>query len=159
MENNPLAQLLDIHATTMPSWWPLAAGWWLLAVISVILLFYLAWQWRKKHQARAPLKAAEGELHSAYSSWQATGDSERYTREANRILKRLCLWQEKSRQAAALHGEKWLAFLDGQQQDKPFSTGVGKALGDERFRPGHQQADVESLNRLLKKWLKEKASA
>ena len=39
-----LAQLQDIHSAGQPGWWPPAPGWWILAII---LLLVLAFVFRK----------------------------------------------------------------------------------------------------------------
>ena len=36
MENDPLAQLRDIHLPEPILWWPLAPGWWVLIVLYFI---------------------------------------------------------------------------------------------------------------------------
>ncbi len=37
-QDNPLAQLRDIHTPDPISWWPLAPGWWVLLVLALTLI-------------------------------------------------------------------------------------------------------------------------
>lgn len=46
--NNPLAQLRDIHLPEAISWWPLAVGWWVVGIITIICI-YLAVQFGLNH--------------------------------------------------------------------------------------------------------------
>jgi hypothetical protein len=48
---DPLAQLRDIHLPEPISWWPLAPGWWLLAVVIIGVLFFSI-RWLVKRRAR-----------------------------------------------------------------------------------------------------------
>lgn len=41
MENDPLAQLRDIHLPEPISWWPLAPGWWALIILCLALSIWL----------------------------------------------------------------------------------------------------------------------
>jgi len=48
---NPLDQLRDIHLPEAVSWWPLAPGWWLLMVLTCLLLVGLLICLYRRHQS------------------------------------------------------------------------------------------------------------
>jgi hypothetical protein len=50
--NDPLAQLRDIHLPPDISIWPLAPGWWLLILLAIASISYLAWRLIKRHRAK-----------------------------------------------------------------------------------------------------------
>jgi hypothetical protein len=49
--SDPLAQLRDIHLPEAVSWWPLAPGWWVLAVLLFVGLAYTGHFFWQRHHA------------------------------------------------------------------------------------------------------------
>ena len=50
--NDPLAQLRDIHLPAAVSAWPLAPGWWMLILLAIASLSYLAWHVLQRHRVK-----------------------------------------------------------------------------------------------------------
>ena len=112
MNPEMVARLRDIQGLDEISWWPLATGWWLLAVLVIVLLFamvslvrnlwrYPAGSWRRhawkqlrilKQQAnRMPVQQLAGEL--------------------SELLRRIAIARLGRARTAGLSGERWLAWL------------------------------------------------
>lgn len=112
---DPTLVLRDIHQPLAPPWWPPAPGWWLLA--AVVLLAIAAWAWfaaRRRQRARAIAAIFDRALAAADTpSAQVAVMSELLRRAARR----------RDPQADRLHGDAWLAFLDGPAAE------VGKRRG------------------------------
>lgn len=136
METDSLQQLRDVHLPADPSWWPPALGWWLMAIATIVLIYLgirtaLSW-WRKG----APLRYAK-KLHAANMTAFAAGDitATQFTQRSNELLKRLLAVAYQRQELTSLSGDAWLNALDEIAQAPVFSTGSGRSLGDERFKP------------------------
>lgn len=113
---NPLDQLQDIHLPQDVGMWPPAYGWWLLALLFLLVCVTAAHYWRKKKQWLKAKKAALQRLESIdqnHKNWH---------QDINALLKRLCLSYVAPETVANKHGAKWLAFLKShlppQHQEK-----------------------------------------
>jgi hypothetical protein len=102
---DPLAQLNDIHLPQAIGFWPLAYGWWILLVVTILLLVsatiggYL--HWKKQHPKRQALQLLE----------QLTPNQADWPQQINSLLKRLALSYFPAEQVASLQGKAWLGFL------------------------------------------------
>ncbi len=99
-----LSQLAPLREPAPIGWWPLAPGWWGIAIILMVALAVL-WIWVKKRRNRHFYRRlALAELASLRAQ-RASAAS------VNRLLKAVALRAFPSEQVAALHGETWLSFL------------------------------------------------
>ena len=137
---NPELPLRDIHLPPEPSWWPPAPGWWILAVVIVVLAFFLVrWLlrvWRRARRRRA-----------LYASFEAAASLSEPTMRAaaiSQVLRRAARLREPS--AATLQGEEWLRYLDGEAaNDAAFSAGPGRVLLDAPYRPQFDASAVDAM--------------
>ncbi|GAB4189030.1 MAG: hypothetical protein Tsb002_15770 [Wenzhouxiangellaceae bacterium] len=113
---NPLAQLRDIHAAPTPDWWPPAPGWWLLALILAVLLFYIvrgAMRWLRRWRRR---RAIIAEFTQTLSRYDEHGDRRRLAMELDLLLRRLALLRWGADSAGAT-GEQWLRLWSAAADD------------------------------------------
>lgn len=102
---NPLDQLKDVHLPDPVSWWPLALGWWIVIVISLVAIIGLISWYVMQHKRSAAKRAALRELSSISphdTHWQA---------QVNELVKRVALCYFPQNQIAGLHSEQWTDFL------------------------------------------------
>ena len=156
---DPLAQLRGIHVPADPHWWPPAPGWWLLAaLLSLALWWSLRWMLRR-HRRKAPWRAARRELaaltgHHADNRDDPDNDGA-YLRELSVLLRRVALSCYPARDIAALTGDEWLAWLDRQADSDQFSKGPGRVLADGPYAPQVSDGiDVAALHDLSMRLLK-----
>lgn len=112
---DPTLVLRDIHQPIAPPWWPPAPGWWLLAAI--VLLAIAAWAWfaaRRRRRARAIAAIFDRALAAADTPSAQVAVMSELLRRAGR---------RRDPAADRLHGDAWLAFLDGP------ADGAGKRRG------------------------------
>lgn len=118
-----LAQLRDIQELDPVSWWPLAAGWWLLMLLSLLLLTGLI-LWLR-HLREYPLGSwnqdARRRLMRLKKQAPGLSDSE-LASQLSALLRRISIARLGRIQTAGLSGDAWLNWLheqDPQAYDWP----------------------------------------
>jgi hypothetical protein len=154
MQPNPLEQLRDIHLPPDPGWWPPAIGWWLLALVIAFVCaagIRAIYEYRRR---RRPVRQAR-RLYERLSEHLRSGSlsGEAFTHECNELLKRLLVHGFGERDARGATDETWLAMLDERYGERAFTTGPGRLLGNERFRPDPEFA-TDELDALMQRFLK-----
>ncbi len=99
--------LRDIHLPSA-AWWPPAPGWWLLAVLALLLVASGAWLAKRRAQ-RGPLRAAMREVALLERDYSRNGDTTALAAGASRLLRRVAVRVEP--ECAAASGDAWRAFL------------------------------------------------
>jgi hypothetical protein len=104
---NPLDQLRELHLPEPISWWPLAPGWWLLALVgSALLVWLLRWLYRR-YKAKYYRRQALGQLQAL----QAGTDSQEQLRALFVLLKQTANCAYPNRQPSSLAIEPFVEFL------------------------------------------------
>lgn len=138
--------LRDIHLPPEPAWWPPAPGWWMLAVLVLAGACWLAWRLRGRRRVRRWRGDVLAELDRLATD---TSDPVRLAGGVSLLLRRASLLID--RQAAALPGEAWLAFLD-RHGEGGFADGPGRVLLDAPYRRS-SDIDTSALLQLARRWL------
>ena len=140
---DPLAQLKDIHIPQGVDWWPLAWGWWILALLTVALLCYAVYALVRHIR----FNRARREAIALHKTLEA---NEQYPAKANQLLKRVTLHYFDATHSAAAFGTAWQSLLlncladKHQQKAKPGlellcnSTYQPTPLKDEQLNDIHQ---------------------
>ena len=154
---DPLAQLRDIHLPGPIEVWPPAYGWWILAVFCLMaVLLALYWLWTR-WQGNKYRREARAQLDAILHSWKSDGDTARYLREIQLLLKRTALTRYNRETVASLTGEAWVDFLDKSATGHEFTMGEGQKLIDGNYiNPSSERpiADVHKLNQLAHDWIR-----
>ena len=100
------------------SLWPQSEGWIWLGIAVVVGLAWLARRWLNRRRANAYRRAALNEIAAAGNDPTALAE----------ILRRTALAAFPRADVAALHGERWLDFLDRAYGGSGFRNGPGRAL-------------------------------
>lgn len=151
---NPLDQLRDIHLPEPISWWPPAPGWWLLALVTLVILgagLLAARKYLHKNQYRRTALAA---LQAAYENLHPGDDHRLFLERTAALLRRVAIQAYGRQEVAALTGSRWLGFLDRTGNTDQFSNGPGAVLADGHYK-SRVQTDPERLTALLRQWIKE----
>lgn len=108
--NDSLLPLNNMYLPDVPSWFPLAWGWWAIAatVVVTILLFAFYLRWKKKRLApkKTALLLIRREKPAA----------------AIELVRQVALCYYPREQIAQLTGRDWYAFLDSQIESPLFET-------------------------------------
>jgi len=150
-ESNPaLALLRDIHdAPAIPAW-PPAPGWWILALLILALLVWVAYrliQVARRRRLRARVLAR---LDSAFST--AAKNPRLGIANLNHLLKQVALFRFGRRRVAGLHGMDWLEFL--QSGGPADALDVPRVLATGAWQPEPQGIDLTGLRRWAESWIK-----
>ena len=148
--NDALKGLHDIHLPAPVSIWPPAPGWWLLALLIVLLLLAGIWLWRR-HRRSAYKRAALKQLHRLQQALQQGQPGTPIIVELSILLRRAAISRYGRQQVAGLQGEAWLEFLDRTGRTTHFSK-QAQALLDAPYRR-NSAAQVEPLLTLAQRWL------
>lgn len=152
MEQQSLA-LKDIHLPTSINWWPLAPGWWILLLL--VFLLILTWYFRSRLRAwLAPgiRKISLRQLDAIVNNQHLTNQQK--IQQISQLLRQSAISSTSRDQVAGLAGEQWLQFLDGDNPQRPFSTGVGRSFIDAPYQPD-AVLDIDAVTTLARNWLKQ----
>lgn len=156
MNEDPLANLRDIHLPPAPELFPPAPGWWVLALIAVAALVVLvAWAYRFWARNRYR-REARRDLARLETAWRKDGDDFAYLANVQALLKRVALTRYKRIDVASLTGERWVSFLDHTAQTHEFSMGAGQLLIDGHYRPvptAFSADELTSLHAVADHWI------
>ncbi len=112
MNPDILARLRDIQGLDPVSWWPLAVGWWLLALLILLLLTGLVLFVRnlRKYPPGSWNRDAYHRLMRLQKQARDLSDSE-LASQLSDLLRRISVTRMGRLQAAGLVGDKWLHWL------------------------------------------------
>ncbi|GGF87181.1 MULTISPECIES: DUF4381 domain-containing protein [Cysteiniphilum] len=153
MATDVLAGLKDIHLPPAVSIWPLAVGWYILAVVVLVVIALMIWFLAKKIKAHRHKQA----IISLFDTTVQTTQSERpqaLISEISTFLKRVIMQELKADNAHLYFGEDWLKFLDQQLKTDDFSKGDGRLLLDSYRLKEVSIDERQALIILTKKWLR-----
>ena len=147
-QQDPLAQLRDIHVPNEVSVWPLDWGWWALIAVVLLVLFglYKAISTHIRHNK--PRKQALALLESVsaqQSNWPV---------RLNSVLKRTAMSYYSTQQVAGLYGKQWQAFLTSslKSSDKELEGGLAKLVNNV-YQASPNPSDFETCKGAVKNWL------
>ena len=144
--------LKDIHLPDTIGWWPPAPGWWLLPLALILLILAVRYAYCRFTEKTA-VKSAQKLLLVLR---QQSLEPEQILSEISSLLRRTAITLDSRNQVASLHGQSWLAYLDRNLPDAPFSQGIGRYLADSHYRPVVlDDIDFNALLTLCERWLKQ----
>lgn len=153
--------LKDIHLPETIGWWPPAPGWWLVVILGALIVTAGPTLFRtlRKRLTRHPAcKQALRQI--ARLRQQPIDDPQKTLAELSALIRRVAMTCHRREEVASLRGEDWLAFLDRNLPDAPFSQGPGRYLADAHYRPDTAGAvDLDSLFVVCERWLNQQGKA
>ena len=145
-----LAQLQDIHSAGTPGWWPPAPGWWILALLVLLLMAWvlkkwLAWQSVRKRRA-AWLEA----LDRINREHDPSEQPHEFLAGLNRLFRAVALKAFPDNGCARLQGEQWVSFIVKQMPDQNEESLLALARGPYECLP---RFDAALLNQSARAWV------
>ena len=108
---DPLAQLKPLRLPDADFSWPLAPGWWLLALLALIVISAMVWLLYRRFKRSAVIRQARRELVTIALNWQRPDDSAAACQAINALLKSVALHYDNRSDVAALSGDIWKSYL------------------------------------------------
>lgn len=131
--------LRDIYGIDAVSWWPLAPGWWLVAIGTLILLSLLkslwpgirSWYRRPRDKWR---KDAKRQLHNLRGQLNKSS-SKSLAGELSELIRRIAVARCGRDSCAGLSGQEWLEWLTSNDPRGFDWATNGKLLQDLAYAP------------------------
>ncbi|NIP16764.1 MAG: DUF4381 family protein [Xanthomonadales bacterium] len=148
-----LAQLRDIHAAPAVPWWPPAPGWWVLAALVALGLFYLARHLQVRVRRSLRRRRLLRFVDLIESSIDPTAAPQEYLSTINRIFKLVAMRAFPASGCAQMQGAAWSAFL---HEHLPLGDGDGDGqlgvLAEGPYQPA-PDFDPAAMARLARLWV------
>jgi hypothetical protein len=145
--------LRDIHAAAAPPFWPPAPGWWILALLGLIVAVWFGrrlWMryraWRFKQALKLEYAGIVGHYQASRDAWQALADSATFFR-------RLLVHVGGYRSQAGMVGEDWAEHLASVAPDDPQIRQLCQHLARDAYKQQVDDVDATTLSRLADCWI------
>ena len=147
-QQDPLAQLRDIHVPTEVNIWPLDWGWWVAIAVFLLALFCLyktITAHIRHNKARKQALALLESISAQQSNWPVA---------LNSILKRTAMSYYPTQQVAGLYGKQWQAFLTSalKSSDSKLESDLGLLVSNV-YQATPNPSDFETCKGAVKNWL------
>jgi hypothetical protein len=153
MNQDPLAQLRDIHLPDPISIWPLAVGWWILLTIIMLLTTTIVWGIKRHLANKKRQLMIDYELDKVFADYKLQGDFQAYLQALSELLKRAAISLRKDKHVAAYSGKEWQQYII--QYTSPNQKDLCHYFGDNLYqRKG--SGDVPALQKFAKDWINTK---
>jgi type II secretory pathway pseudopilin PulG len=115
-------ELRDIHLPAEPGIWPLAIGWWLMILVSLIVIYFVYKFIQKQNKKRQLVNLMQQQLQSIQDEYKQHQDKHKLAIAISELLKRFVRHILGDNNATALTGDKWIAYLNDQVDGNTFTT-------------------------------------
>ncbi len=153
MNPDLLSQLRDIHAAPAVSWWPPAPGWWILALLLLVLLFWLGRRLLARIRAHQRRKQMLGWVDHLNANIDPQRDPQGYLSTLNRIFKLVALRAFPEQHCAALAGQDWADFLAANMKSSQSAESLN-VLASGPYDPA-PQFNADTMSELTRSWIKQ----
>jgi len=124
--------LRDIQMPEPVSWWPVAPGWWGVALILLLLIVYFFVR-RRRHRSNL-----EQQLQQIYTAFNHDNNTRHYYDRMTRLLRETALVNTSQENAAKhtavdLHGDRWVDWLE-QKSGVRLTPAARNTLSDDCYK-------------------------
>ena len=153
MNPDLLSQLRDIHTAAPVGWWPPAPGWWVLALLLLILLGWLGRRVLARYRVHLRRKQMLGWVDHLNANIDPQRDPQAYLSTLNRIFKLVALRAFPDQHCAVLHGQEWVDFLIEETKNMQSAESL-RVLATGPYDPA-PKFDPDQLSELGRYWIRQ----
>ena len=153
MNPDLLSQLRDIHTAAPVGWWPPAPGWWVLALLLLVLLIWLGRRVLARYRVHQRRKQMLGWVDHLNANIDPQRDPQAYLSTLNRIFKLVALRAFPDQHCAVLNGQEWVDFLIEKTKKMQSTESLG-VLATGPYDPA-PKFNPEQLSELSRYWIKQ----
>lgn len=150
-----LAQLRDIHLPEPIGWWPLAPGWYVVALLLLIAAYALVFFIRKYYLNGRAKRHALRLLASYQQQYLRDGNGQLTSARVSELLKRVALIYFPRKRVASLQGKSWIAFLNETAKHVDFNQ-IQLELLELPYHTRSQGNNLILLFSLAKSWIRQR---
>lgn len=154
-DSQQLQNLRDIHMPEPVGFWPLAPGWYVLAVILLLLLLYVGYVIYRRHQRGRAKREALSLLLEYERQYAAGSETGVISAQISELLRRVALVYYPRARVAGLSGLPWIAFLNETSSKINFNEISGLIL-DLPYQNKSSDVDLKPLFSSAKAWVKQR---
>ena len=149
MSSDPgdLANMADLALPEPISFWPPAAGVWIVGVTAGAMLAVMAGRALRRYRADAYLRRAEAEIDAL------AGGDDGTTEAISAVLKRVAIVAYGRERVASLTGQGWAAFITQTTPAGSQTVDLTESLAD-ISAPGGRVSEASALVAQAKNWLR-----
>ena len=142
-----LQDLRDVIPPLEPGFWPPAIGWWLVAILILILIAAIIYSIK--------LAIVRYSRHSIVQQIDKIAGLQppQAIAELSILMRRVAITRYPRSAVAGLTGQAWLEFLDQSGNTNQFTQGVGRMLTIAPYS-ANKQFDLDSLREVCREWVK-----
>ena len=138
--------------------WPMAAGWWGVAILSLALVGGVVWLLWRRFRRRRYRRIGRKQLSSVWSRFERHKQIETLLHECNHLLKMTALQAFPRQQIAQLNGQRWIAFLvstlPNSKQRISFNETITSTLKAGLYKKEARAINPHSLRQAIDLWIR-----
>ncbi len=149
---DPFSALNDIQLPADPGLWPPAPGWWIVALVCILLFIISARAAIRHSEKKRPVKALIRQLCELNIDYDDISGS---LFRISRLVRRYAIHRFGREAVSPLQGEAWISLLDTTTAGGTgFSNGYGKILGTGMYQD-KIDTDPDELRKFLLCWARQ----
>ncbi len=145
--------LRGLHMPAEPGFWPLAPGWWVVMVLLLLAMLWVAFLWYRKRQRTRQWLLIQSEIEALAERQKKEPNATALLTDASMLLRRYEKFHHHQDQVVSQTGRDWIDHLNACHSDNPFDPWA-ELLTEGIYRP-EVQFDGEALLALVSHHIKQ----
>ncbi|MBJ6138492.1 DUF4381 domain-containing protein [Marinobacter litoralis] len=148
-----LANLQELPAPELPAFWPQTWGWWVIFVVSGLLVSYFVFRRLLAFYQNRYRREALAELAQLEQTWREQPDSVSALRDLPVLMKRVVLYVDMS--SGQNRAQASLSLCMQRLATEPVADDVGRRLVELAYAPDHRLLSIQpaDLIKQCRHWL------